>query len=318
MIAWNYELGNRQGLTPCFCLLAPLAQDSSNLGRANTAVATCVIAAIQAGSRTYTALYSGDASNAASQTTLSFTVGASGPLDYSDLWWAGETENGWGMTIMQKGDVQFNAFYIYDAQGNPTWFVMPGGTWDTGFSRFTGALYQASGSSLFAYDVSRLTVAPSIGVGSLTFTSANTASFDYTINGVTARKRISRQPFGVRDATPRLAIRDLWWGGIGENGWGISIAQQDRTLFAVWFTYDASGRPLWLVMPGGNWVGDTYSGGLFTTTGSPWLGAVYDPTRLRVTRAGTLSLKFTDQDSATMTYTVNGVTQSKTITRQPF
>jgi chitinase len=161
-------------------------------------------------------------------------------------------------------------------------------------------------------------VLPIVGNATLTFTSASAATLDYTINSQTGRKQLVRQPFGTTDAAARLVIRDLWWAGTAENGWGINIAQQDRTLFAVWFTYDNDGMPTWFVMPGGAWNENVFTGDIFSTLSSAWVGATYDPTRLRATAIGTLSLNFANQDNVTMIYTINGITQSKVITRQPF
>ncbi|MBL8511257.1 MAG: hypothetical protein JNM52_06390, partial [Betaproteobacteria bacterium] len=145
----------------------------------------------------------------------------------------------------------------------------------------------------------------------------------YTINGIAGQKNISRQPFGTVDNTAGLSVKDLWWAGAAEDGWGISIAQQYRTLFAVWYTYCPNGKACWFVMPGGVWNSNTYVGTLYTTTSSSWLGASYNPAALSVTAVGTLTLTFIDANNATMNYQFTagpyaGTNQTKTITRQPF
>ena len=71
-------------------------------------------------------------------------------------------------------------------------------------------------------------------------------------------------------------------------------------------------------MPGGKWDENIFTGDLYTTTSSPWLGVTYDPTKFKTNKVGSLTLNFADQESVTMTYTVNGVTQSKVIVRQPY
>jgi chitinase len=71
-------------------------------------------------------------------------------------------------------------------------------------------------------------------------------------------------------------------------------------------------------MPDGAWSGNTYSGALYRTRGTPVIGAVYNASALVVLPAGTLTLTFTDANTATMTYTVDGLTQTKAITRLPF
>ena len=89
-------------------------------------------------------------------------------------------------------------------------------------------------------------------------------------------------------------------------------------MFAVWFTYGADSKPTWFVLPGGSWDDNVFTGSLYATTSAPWVGVTYDPTKLKVNAVGSMSLKFVDQDNLSMTYTVNGVTQTKAITRQPF
>jgi hypothetical protein len=223
------------------------------------------------------------------------------------------------MSLTQHGQALFGAFYVYDAQGRPQWMVMPGGSWNPGLTAFSGALYVPTGSWFGAYDASRLVAGASVGTATITFTSASSATLAYTVDGVSGQKTIERQPFGVPDSTPVANYGDLWWGGAAQNGWGVAINQQYRTLFAVWYTYDASGRTVWYVIPGGSWTAaNTFTGTALRTTGSAWLGAPYDPAALQSQAVGTVTFTFHDRDHATMSYTVDGVTQSKAITRQPF
>src|SRR5260221_669503 len=73
----------------------------------------------------------------------------------------------------------------------------------------------------------------------------------------------------------------LWWNSPAgsESGWGLNIAHQGDTLFATWFTYDASHRGLWLVMSSGQKTAPgTYTGPLYRTTGprfdsAQWTGS---------------------------------------------
>jgi hypothetical protein len=234
-----------------------------------------------------------------------------------DMWWAGPSENGWGMSLVEHNDTLFGAFYIYDANGKPTWVVMPGGAWDAGHVSYTGSLYEPAGSPFYAYDVSSFIVAGSVGSVSITFQDANDAILDYSIGGVTGRKFVTREIFASGDATPPVRS-DLWWGGASQNGWGITVLQQANTLFAVWYTYDASGNRTWYVMPGGAWTAsDTYEGALYRTTGSPWVGKSYDPSKLQVFSAGTYKFQF-NGDAATFTYSADGHSGSIALVREPF
>ena len=238
-------------------------------------------------------------------------------LSYQDLWWAGSQENGWGLSISQQGSTLFAVMYIYDAQGRPQWVVMPGGTWNAAGTSYSGALYIPSGSSYASYDAARFSAGAAVGNATLEFNGTGAATLRYTINGVSGTKPVTRQAFG--SGAPIGNYSDLWWGGLAQNGWGISVTQQGSAVFAVWYTYDAQGRPTWMVMPSGSFTSpNVLTGTLYRTTGSPWLGAAYDPARLVVTAAGSLTFTFTDSSNATLRYVVDGVEGSVAVTRQSF
>lgn len=97
-----------------------------------------------------------------------------------------------------------------------------------------------------------------MGTATIAYNGKDKAIVTYTINGISGSKSIQRQLFGPTDEKPRLQVNDLWWGGVEQNGWGINIAQQERTLFSIWYTYDQNGKTIWYVMPGGSWNGNTY------------------------------------------------------------
>ena len=108
------------------------------------------------------------------------------------------------------------------------------------------------------------------------------------------------------------------WFNAGEPGWGISIAQHGGTIFAAWYTYDAAGKPLWLVMPDCPIAGNACTSDLYSVTGgrsltTSWSGA--NPVR---TVVGTATLSFTDNNNGSLRFTLNGVPGTKAITRQVF
>ncbi|MEO8385074.1 MAG: S8 family serine peptidase, partial [Betaproteobacteria bacterium] len=248
-------------------------------------------------------------------------AGVSGANVYSDMWWAGTAENGWGMSIQQHGLVQLNAIYVYDAAGKPIWYVLPGGAWNADYSTYSGAIYQPTSAPLNSYSASQFNVGAAVGNISINFTSDSTATLQYTINGIAGQKSIQRQVFG-RGTSP-LNVGDMWWGDTAQNGWGVSITQQQGILFAAWYTYGADGKATWYVMTDGTWTGNTYTGAFFSTVSSPWLGTTYTPSQLQVIPAGTMTLNFSDANNATMTYAFTsgpfaGTTQTKPIVRQPY
>jgi hypothetical protein len=117
---------------------------------------------------------------------------------------------------------------------------------------------------------------------------------------------------------PLVNYTDHWWNSL-ESGWGLSIMQHpsDR-LFAVWFVYNQTGQPVWYTLQPGTWTAPTiYTGPVYKTTG-PYYGGPFDPRQVGITQVGTATLSFTDSNSGTFSYTVEGVTGSKPITRLPF
>jgi hypothetical protein len=112
----------------------------------------------------------------------------------------------------------------------------------------------------------------------------------------------------------------LWWAAPAgsESGWGINFAHQGNTIFASWFTYDLTGKGLWLVMTAVQTAPNTYSGTLYSTTGPAFNAVPFNPTQVAATQVGTGTLTFSDAYDGTFAYTVNGVSQVKNITREVF
>lgn len=245
-------------------------------------------------------------------------------LDFGALWWAGAAENGWGLSVVQHGSQQFNVFYVYDEFGRPTWYVQPGGAWSDGLGgRFSGPIYQPHGAPWYAYDATKLQVGSPVGEANLYFRGPESAWAAVTryrgTTYVNTQKDVVRQAFGRGTAAPISGVADLWWGGAAQNGWGLAIAEQQGTLFMVWFTYDGAGSATWFVMPGGEWTdARTYSGTVYRTKGAAWDGVPYDASKLQVGAVGTYSLRFDSTQQARMAFTVDGRSGVLDLVRQPF
>lgn len=238
-------------------------------------------------------------------------------LDYSDLWW-NASESGWGLSLTQHGPALFAAWFVYDGNGRPTWYVVPGGNW-TSSTTFVGDVFAATGPDPTSgfFDPSRV-VRTKVGSATLRFSSSTQATFSYSVRGTSETRTIQRQPFGA-GAVVTGAYGDLWWNA-AESGWGLSVHQHAQTLFAVWYTYAADGTATWLVMPGGGWTSaDTYTGTLYRAAASgPYFGAAFNAAGVVRTPVGSLTIRYLDASTAVVTYSVDGVTGTKTVTRQPF
>jgi hypothetical protein len=128
-------------------------------------------------------------------------------IDYSDLWGGGQpnpTEQGWGLNLIQQGDIIFATMFVYGADNTARWFSASaltssnGTTWNGSLSRTTGPYYGAPWSNSGVTNVV-------VGSMTITFSNANAGSLSYTADGVTVNKQISR--FTLR--APNLAGRYL-------------------------------------------------------------------------------------------------------------
>lgn len=109
----------------------------------------------------------------------------------------------------------------------------------------------------------------------------------------------------------------LWWNQ-NESGWGVGITQQFGVIFATLYTFDFEGRPTWYVASNCVVAADGCTGDLYTVTGGAALPLPWSNANKIVTSVGTINLAFTDTNTGTMNYTINGVSGSKAITRQVF
>jgi len=250
--------------------------------------------------------------------------------NYEGLWWRSPagSESGWGINLAHQNDVIFATWFTYDATGKAWWLSMTANA--TTSNIYSGTLYQTHGPAFSAVPFSPAAVtATPVGTGTLTFSDTGNGSFSYTVNGIQQTKPITRQVFGplpscaFGSAMPLAQAtnyQDLWWAAPAgaESGWGVNFTQQGDTIFATWFTYDTDGSPLWLSATANKSSAGVFTGTLYRTTGPAFNALPFSPSQVVATPVGTLTLSFASGDTATFAYVVNGVSQSKTITRQVF
>jgi hypothetical protein len=131
---------------------------------------------------------------------------------------------------------------------------------------------------------------------------------------VTTSRSSARQEFKVTaNAGGRsVNLQDMWWGGPGQNGWGVSMVQHGDTLFAVVFAYDDAGKPTWYAVPQ-----LTFSGSMYTPAGSPYFA--YDASKFIVgAPVANVKLGFADDQSASIVYSgmPTWASQEKAIARE--
>lgn len=118
-------------------------------------------------------------------------------------------------------------------------------------------------------------------------------------------------------ATSPTSLTGLWWNP-DESGWGMSLTQQGTTVFAAWYTYDATGKPVWFVMSSCPISGSGCTGDIYDVRGGTPLELPWNGSGKAVAKAGTGTLSFTDNDAGTFNYSVNGVSGARNIYRQVF
>ncbi len=253
-----------------------------------------------------------------------------GPANYEGLWWASPagSEAGWGINFAHQGDIIFATWFTYDLTGKAWWLSMIAGLDTSG--AYSGSLLQSTGPPFNSVPFTPSQVrGTSVGTGKLTFSDLNNGSFTYTVNGSTQTKAITREAydqlptctFGLEaDLTQAYNYQNLWWAAPAgfESGWGVNLTHQGNTIFATWFTYDLDGTPLWLSVIAGKTAAGVYSGTLYRTTGPAFNAVPFDPAKISGTVVGDATFTFADGNNATFAYTVNGVSQTKPITRQVF
>lgn len=117
-----------------------------------------------------------------------------------------------------------------------------------------------------------------------------------------------------------LNFQGLWYNAPAESesGWGINLAHQGDVIFVTWFTYDVNGKAWWLTMTAEKTAEKVYTGTLLETRGPAFNAVPFSPTAVTRNTVGSGTLTFIDANNGSFTYTVNGITQTKTIVRQVF
>lgn len=131
-------------------------------------------------------------------------------------------------------------------------------------------------------------------------------------SGVQALDRLDPDPTGL-------------WFDPAQPGWGLEVAQQGDTAFAVLFTYDANDKPAWYVasnliqVASFNEVPATLSGTLYRTTGPAFSAATFDPGKVTATAVGNMQITYAAAGSPrqlALVYSINGAQVSKTLSAE--
>jgi hypothetical protein len=125
--------------------------------------------------------------------------------DQSDIWW-NANESGWGIQFVQRGNTIFATMFVYDAAGNPTWYIAAmQGSKPNGVLTFTGDLYSAYGPR-FGTDPFDPHAVGGAQVGTMTWQkqSGSPGTLAYSVNGVNVVKMLTRQFIANDDYSGQL------------------------------------------------------------------------------------------------------------------
>ena len=121
--------------------------------------------------------------------------GSAFSTDNSDLWLA-QSEDGWGMQLVQRADIMFATIYVYDAAMAPIYYTVtltPMGTTAEGEAIWVGDLYLTHGPWFGspAFNSSQVSYRK---VGQLTYAvkDLHASTLSYSVDGVAVSKEIYR------------------------------------------------------------------------------------------------------------------------------
>lgn len=107
------------------------------------------------------------------------------------------------------------------------------------------------------------------------------------------------------------------WYPLAESGWGLTFSyfpNPNKALFGLMFVYSTTGAAKWYEVDGTWTANDVHSGTVYLYTGPNW-STSFNPAQVASTPVGTYTLTFTSINSATITYTIEGVSRTVVVTR---
>lgn len=213
--------------------------------------------------------------------------------DYTNVWYD-PTRNGQGIQILQRGNTIYGAWYLYDENGAGMWVTFIGqlnnNTTTTNLLMFFGPALGTPWDNNQVFDINAGTV-------TVTFTSQTTATFNYTVNGVS--DTINIVPFDPNASGTYTGV----WFDPAQNGQGVQLLHNGNNLSGAWYLYDENGDGMWVTFVG-TLAGTTLNTTLLRFTG-PNLGETWDANLVQSTNAGNLTINFTSNTAATFNFTLN-------------
>ncbi len=247
------------------------------------------------------------------------------------IWW-NPIESGWGLNINQQGGTIFAAWYTYGSNNEPLWLVASDVKRNAS-GAFAGKVFRTTGVPLAQINGDAIRSVAEVGNLTLTPNADGGMQFGYQVvlggESIRAEKQLTKYIFAAPPNCRSIAAganrmdaknyQDIWWND-KEPGWGLNVIHQEKIIFLAWYSYNEQGEPLWYTANITKVEGaERFTGFLYRTKGRSISQINGAPAIIGTPEeAGRATLDFANGENATMTYTIGGATQTKTITRFNF
>lgn len=250
------------------------------------------------------------------------SIAQTAPQSKTANWWL-PAESGWGMFTVDQGNVLAASWFSYDDDGEPTWFLVPNAARQSN-GDYVGPILKFSGVPFAQIAGNAADPAQTLGQATLRFNNDKSMQFGYVIGNRSQTKTLERLNFNGSDLVcrpgsgPRVTATNYSdvWSNPTSTGWGVHVTHMNDSLHASWFTYDPDRESVFLIAATTRQADGSFSGPLYRQrNGTPY----YQINGARPVSGndvvGSVTMRFSDGENATFTYTVGSVTQSKTLRR---
>ncbi len=238
--------------------------------------------------------------------------------------WSTTGEGGWGVSIAHQGDLLFPVWYTYDQQGRPVWITSTPARQSDG--SYLGDAYRFDGTPFNLIDGPAYQPGQNLGTVRYTRIDEDTLRYDSVVEGHSQTKILRRVNLGTHTqcrftTEPRASAlnhSDIWWTP-SQPGWGVHLTEAGDLIFASWYTYAADGKAMWVTgllqrQSGGHFIGPLNR----PQSGTPYPLINGPATTFPVPEVGTARIDFIDGERASFQYTLDGISQQKSIARLEF
>lgn len=252
---------------------------------------------------------------------------ASGSCTYplglrSGVWWA-PAESGWGLFVVDHGDVQGAAWFTYDTDGTPTWFLLVARRQNAHV--YHGDVLRMTGTSFAAIDGPAMRSTEIVGDATLRYDGEDALEFSFEVDAESRRMQLQPFPFdrhldcSADDAGNAGAnATGVWWNP-AQSGWGLFLVDLDARLFAGWYTYDADSSPVFMTAAAERTPQGTYAGSVYRQRdGTPWPGIDGRPPSAQADQVGMATFGFHDDGTGTFAWTIGDASGASPIARLQF